>query len=191
MFRNGGFSTRPFFNGLQPTLCRDVVFGGMYTALRLQLILVVPHKQRQQYQWVSNLIAACSATVASGPFNYVLNVQYSTRSHKRAPSTLAILQTLATEAQELRGGVAKKLSFLQVRLRIAMSNDGATDLFVAIEDCDRQKVVAICNNENERYQPSVWVISTGTVQTTFDWSLWKLLPLHEAARRNPPSIVRS
>jgi hypothetical protein len=62
-------------------------------------------------------------------------------------------------------------------------NDGATPLFKAIEEQDWKKVESICTNEP--HQASIWVVSTGTVQTTFNWSLWKRLPIHELCRRNP------
>jgi hypothetical protein len=63
-------------------------------------------------------------------------------------------------------------------------NEGATPLFKAIEEQDWKQVERICSNEPN--QASIWVISTGTVQTTFNWSLWKRLPIHELCRRNPP-----
>jgi hypothetical protein len=36
-------------------------------------------------------------------------------------------------------------------------------------------------------QLRTWVRSTGTVQTTFEWALWRRLPIHEACRRQPPA----
>ena len=35
-------------------------------------------------QWQANILAAAFATVISGPFNYVRNIQYGTRSQERA-----------------------------------------------------------------------------------------------------------
>ena len=55
--------------------------------------------------------------------------------------------------------------------------DGATPLFKAIEEVnwrDAHKIIQESPN-----QVSVWVKSTGTQNTTFDWSLWRRLPLHE------------
>lgn len=57
--------------------------------------------------------------------------------------------------------------------------DGATPLFKAIEEVnwrEAHKIVQECPN-----QVSVWVKSTGTQNTTFDWSLWRRLPLHEVS----------
>lgn len=63
-------------------------------------------------------------------------------------------------------------------------NEGATPLFRSIEESDWAQAAKILEQNPE--QASVWVKSTGTVSTTFNWSLWRRLPLHEAARRQPP-----
>lgn len=62
--------------------------------------------------------------------------------------------------------------------------NGGTPLFKSIEEQNWEKASDILQNHPE--QAKIWVVSTGTLQTTFDWSLWKRLPLHEAARRQPP-----
>jgi hypothetical protein len=65
-------------------------------------------------------------------------------------------------------------------------NDGATELFKCIEEGLWDRASKLLQSHSE--QASIWVISTGTVDTTFNWSKWKRLPLHEAARRQPPTI---
>ena len=108
-------SLRPFANGLLPTVYRDVVFGGCYTWLRLQLqwtLDLQPHEQ-----WYGNIVAAGMATVISGPFNYVRNIQYSTSSQVKADSTVQILVFLIDEIKEAPS-VPQKLSLIQNRLRI-------------------------------------------------------------------------
>jgi hypothetical protein len=62
---------------------------------------------------------------------------------------------------------------------------GGTLLFKSIEEQNWEKAEQILRQHPD--QASIWVVSTGTVQTTFDWSLWKRLPLHEAVRRQPPA----
>lgn len=55
--------------------------------------------------------------------------------------------------------------------------DGATPLFKAIEEVnwrESHRIIQECPN-----QVRAWVKSTGTQNTTFDWSLWRRLPLHE------------
>ena len=108
-------SIRPFFNGLAPTLARDVAFGGCYTFMRLQLQywFDLEHKQ----QWVGNFCAAALATVISGPFNYVRNIQFSTKSSTTADGMLWILRDLGVAIIQQKGALAK-LRFLQQRLRI-------------------------------------------------------------------------
>ena len=64
-------------------------------------------------------------------------------------------------------------------------NDGATPLFLAVEDTDWRLALQIA--QDEPTQVRTWVISTGTVETTFHWNLWRRLPLHEACRRQAPA----
>ena len=64
-------------------------------------------------------------------------------------------------------------------------NEGATPLFLAIEDTEWRQALQIAQNEPR--QASTWVVSTGTVETTFHWNLWRRLPLHEACRRQAPA----
>lgn len=67
---------------------------------------------------------------------------------------------------------------------VVLYNEGATELFLSIEEVDWDRASRIL--QEHPVQASVWVVSTGTVGTTFNWSLWKRLPLHEAARRQAP-----
>lgn len=108
-------SLRPFFNGLAPTLWRDVVFGGCYTWLRLQLQWWFDLKSNEQ--WKANFVAAGLATVVSGPFNYVRNVQYATSSRDRAPSISQVLKELFYDVRQ-ETHISQKLNLLQNRLRI-------------------------------------------------------------------------
>jgi hypothetical protein len=101
-------SWRPFVKGLGPTILRDTAFGGTYTVLRLHIV-----QQQQQYNddnedhhhdgrrqvntAAANFVAAALATVVSGPFNYVRNVQYGTPSGERAPTVPKVLVELYRE----------------------------------------------------------------------------------------------
>jgi Mitochondrial carrier protein len=114
MLRKAG-SIRPFFNGLYPTVVRDVVFGGTYTWLRLQIPLWYDLPPTQH--WIGNLVAAGLATVMSGPFNYVRNIQFGTPSHEKAASMFSVLRDLAVEASA-QPRVLGKIAFLQTKLRI-------------------------------------------------------------------------
>jgi len=112
MYRKGGW--RPFTNGLRPTVYRDVVFGGCYTYLRLEIQY---YGLPQEYQWAGNMLAAALATVISGPWNLARNVQYSTTSRDMAPTIQDVLYTLLTEIKE-QPSLYKKWQHLQSRLRI-------------------------------------------------------------------------
>lgn len=111
MFRKGGL--RPFFNGLRPTLFRDIAFGGCYTFLRYTINGSSP----EHNQWIGNMLAAGVATVVSGPFNLARNEQYATRSKKLAPTIPQVFKTL-TENVAAQHTLSGKLHVLQHRLRI-------------------------------------------------------------------------
>uniref|UniRef100_A0A7S4I4L1 Uncharacterized protein n=1 Tax=Odontella aurita TaxID=265563 RepID=A0A7S4I4L1_9STRA len=66
---------------------------------------------------------------------------------------------------------------------------GATKLFLTIEECRWDDAMTICRERPE--QARIWVKSSGSDQTSFDWSVWKRLPIHEACRRQPPPILIS
>ena len=103
---------RPFWNGLLPTLYRDVVFGGCYTYLRFRF-QSLGHLE----QWQANCLAAALATIASGTFNYLRNIQYGTKSRERALSTWMILNDLRWETAQ-QETAQRKAHFLMTRLRI-------------------------------------------------------------------------
>ena len=113
MWKRGGL--RPFGNGLLPTIYRDVVFGGCYTFLRFEY---QHHFQTtSEHQWVGNFLAAMVATVLSGPFNFVRNVQYATKSQDTARTTQEVLERLWRQVRELPTASAR-FHHLQGRLRI-------------------------------------------------------------------------
>jgi hypothetical protein len=57
--------------------------------------------------------------------------------------------------------------------------DGATPLFLAIENTNWREALDIA--EASPNQIRTWVRSTGTENTTFDWALWRRLPIHEVS----------
>jgi len=113
MFRKGGF--RPFGNGLLPTMLRDLLFGGTYTFLRLELQYFL--QLRPEQQWAANMASAAMATVVSAPFNLVRNVQYATRSRVKADSISKILRDFAKEANR-HETTWQRARYIQSRLRI-------------------------------------------------------------------------
>jgi len=66
-------------------------------------------------------------------------------------------------------------------------DEGATELFMLVEDAKWEDV---CDRvEEEPLDARTWVVSSGTENTVFSWSVWRRLPLHEACRRQPPPVV--
>ena len=112
MWQQGGI--QPFANGLCPTLCRDVVFGGCYTFFRLEFQY---YGLPSEYQWAGNMFAAALATVLSGPLNLARNVQYSTDSKEARPTIRQVLRQLRFELTMQPTALSKWLH-LQARLRI-------------------------------------------------------------------------
>jgi hypothetical protein len=60
-----------------------------------------------------------------------------------------------------------------------LRSNGATPLYLAIEDTRWGDALDIAENYPEQIR--MWVRSTGTENTTFDWSLWRRLPIHEVS----------
>ena len=112
MWNKGGI--RPFTNGLYPTLCRDIVFGGCYTYVRLELQW---YGLPPAYQWAGNMFAAALATVLSGPLNLARNVQYATTSRSDAPNIRQVLMQLHLE-WTMKQTLWEKWHHVQSRLRI-------------------------------------------------------------------------
>jgi hypothetical protein len=67
--------------------------------------------------------------------------------------------------------------------KVKLYNEGATPLFLLIEESHWHKALSYITRE----ACETWVQSTGTMATTFQWSLWRRLPLHEACRRQAPA----
>ena len=65
-------------------------------------------------------------------------------------------------------------------------NEGATELFLAVEDGDWRSALQLIN-EDKQHQAQIWVTSTGKGDDNIGWSLWRRLPLHEACRRQAPA----
>ena len=58
-------------------------------------------------------------------------------------------------------------------------HEAVTPLFTAIEEMDWREAFDIA--EANPVQVQTWVRSTGTEHTTFDWSVWRRLPIHEVS----------
>ena len=85
----------------------------------------------------------------------------------------ALLQAALAESQRrMESHEASKSGATEV-----LYNDGATPLFTAIEETKWTEAMDLLEVVPE--QASTWVSSTGTENTTFGWSLWRRLPIHE------------
>jgi len=144
MWRRGGLRT--FLVGTGATVNRDLVFGGVYAFMRHEFLPAAQNSDRGGSSegdgdkggapngrgmsriaapgpgFFVNLVAACSATIISSPWNYVRNVHYATQRGAPPMSAAAILRDLWAESlleREKGGGaVFSQLRFLQTKLRI-------------------------------------------------------------------------
>jgi hypothetical protein len=55
--------------------------------------------------------------------------------------------------------------------------EAATALFLAIEEMEWREAFDIL--QDDPGQARIWIRSKGSEGTTFDWSVWKRLPIHE------------
>jgi len=67
--------------------------------------------------------------------------------------------------------------------------ESVTELFLAIEEMEWRDAFDIMQSHPN--QVRTWVRSTGTENTTFNWSFWRRLPLHEACMRGAPAWLVS
>ncbi|GKY94500.1 hypothetical protein MPSEU_000415900 [Mayamaea pseudoterrestris] len=67
--------------------------------------------------------------------------------------------------------------------------NSGSPLFAAIEESNWKLAFSIAK-ESPR-QVRTWIKSTGTIGTTFVWSVWQRLPIHEACRRQAPAWLVS
>ena len=75
MWRRGGIT--PFLFGLQSRVLRDVMFGAVYSGFRQQGGKRKPESwDSSWWEFAVNTASATLATVLSGPFNYVQNLQF-------------------------------------------------------------------------------------------------------------------
>lgn len=73
-------------------------------------------------------------------------------------------------------------AILGVQEKETIYSDGATPLFLAIEETDWRRALDIAEEFPD--QVRTWVRSTGTENTTFAWSMWRRLPIHEVCVRS-------
>jgi hypothetical protein len=67
----------------------------------------------------------------------------------------------------------------QTEEKEVLYSGGATALFLAIEETEWRDALDIAEAKPDQVQ--TWVRSTGTENTTFEWSMWRRLPIHEVS----------
>jgi hypothetical protein len=67
----------------------------------------------------------------------------------------------------------------QTEEKEVLYSGGASPLFLAIEETEWRDALDIAEANPD--QVRTWVRSTGTENTTFEWSMWRRLPIHEVS----------
>eukprot|EP00298_Acanthocystis_sp_HF-20_P007251 c16887_g1_i1.p1 GENE.c16887_g1_i1~~c16887_g1_i1.p1 ORF type:complete len:274 (+),score=97.60 c16887_g1_i1:23-844(+) len=101
IFQEAGL--KGFMHGAKATICRDMIWGGVYNLLRSEVFPNIHFQLQnkdQQLHWAffSNTIAALIATIIASPLNYVRNVHYGTHVSKKK-SIRDALNVLWTESK--------------------------------------------------------------------------------------------
>ncbi len=61
----------------------------------------------------------------------------------------------------------------------AKYEEGATELFQLIESQKWEEALRLLEEEPD--EAKIWVVSSGTENTVFSWSVWRRLPIHEVS----------
>lgn len=115
MRSSGGIE--PFFKGTSATMGRDMVFGSAYEVLRTQIRAELLKYDCEYHTEIANGTAAGIATIASGPLNYVRNMQYATPPHNKSSTTRTILKNVWDESKQ-HAALLEKMGFFQQRFRV-------------------------------------------------------------------------
>lgn len=120
---------KPFMNGILPTICREVTFGGFYEVSRGKL-----HQELEDHigekkvappvKKIGNFICDASAagvgTLFSGFFNYARNKQFSTPPTLPPPTIRAVFQTVKKGAKESSLTVGGKLKYCSKLFKVGL-----------------------------------------------------------------------
>ena len=116
---------RPFMRGIGPTVARDSVFGGTFSASRVWLGRAFDLDDGAGVAGFGVSVGAGAlACIVSSPFNYCRNMAYATPPGTvRAPTTLASLRMLAQETRR----VQRDNSFARTALEGMVSKNSAAN----------------------------------------------------------------
>lgn len=114
MFQQGG--CRPFMKGVGATMCRDLVFGGVYSWLKYVLLQSTPALSAHQddamgrastqrrvtasQEFLCASVAAGVGTIVSSPINWFRNIVYGSSAASPAPALLPSVRNLISDAQQ-------------------------------------------------------------------------------------------
>jgi len=142
MYLKGGL--RIYYVGAAATICRDLVFGGVYGVLRHEMPVILrglgitggsgsgaapggssssgtTSDSREVFpakpSFTVNLFAAMIATVLSSPWNYIRNIHYATPYGQKPEKPLSIMRGLWTDACKEKT-LFGRLLHLQTNLRV-------------------------------------------------------------------------
>lgn len=111
---------KPFINGTRATVARDMLFGSTYEVLRtvFREQLSVSHGKKSHFDFFCNSAAAGIATIASGPLNYVRNIQYGTQPNQKPPTIREALKNVWDESKSHTHQSLGRARFFQQQFRV-------------------------------------------------------------------------
>jgi hypothetical protein len=113
MWSEGG--VKPFMKGISATVTRDATFGIIYEVLRHWG--TEEEIANNSSQFMRNAAAAGLATIFSGPFNYVRNIQFATPPDQTPPKITKALNTLWQESQA-QETLLERIGFFPKKLQV-------------------------------------------------------------------------
>ena len=115
-----------FSKGLIATLCRDSLFGAMYSLTRHlkynEKFGLINERNYNKYHFFFdgcwNAICAWLATALSSPFNYVRSIQFGTHSHDTPDTIRYIFKKNINGLRSNKLTLRQKYRYINVRLKI-------------------------------------------------------------------------
>lgn len=105
LWRQGGWQA--FSKGIETTLVRNTLFGGIYEVSRQALadkLLPLQKNEKEKNEKTvkafADVMAAALATFLTSPFNYARSIQFASSPNDKTPTMTAIFKNLMTEAKE-------------------------------------------------------------------------------------------
>ena len=130
----GANGLRPFLRGIGPTVARDSVFGGTFSAARVWLGRAFELEEGAGVAGFGVSVGAGAlACIVSSPFNYCRNMAYATPpGTARAPTTAASLNVLVQEVRRVAVSDSYARSAMKGMVASGSSNGSSAGVWTSL-----------------------------------------------------------